>query len=226
MPRKPRIVEPGVPMHITQRGNNREIIFQSDEDKAFYIKTFIAYKRKFRVKLYAWCLMDNHVHFVLEPKDKTSIGKLFHRVNTKYVQYYNRKHGRSGRLFGGRCYSCLLDDDHLYEAVRYVELNPTRAQMENEIGTYQWTSARERLKLIKTRFLSCLACYFKVNNWMVYLQGAFEKNNEEPRVSWEKLKSHFHREIPLGDATFIERIEHKFKRIFPARFRSIFVWDT
>lgn len=226
MPRKPRIVEPGVPMHVTQRGNNRELIFQSDDDKAFYLKTFMEYKRKFRVKVYAWCLMDNHVHFVLEPSKKTSIGKLFHGLNTKYVQYYNRVHGKGGRLFSGRCYSCLLDDNHLYEAVRYVELNPLRARMESQIGTYLWTSARERLKKIKTRFLSCLTSYFTVDNWQEYLLEAVNNYTSEIRISWKKLKNHSHRGIPLGNESFIQKLEKKLKKSFSMSFRKTKVCRT
>lgn len=226
MPRKPRIVEPGIPMHVTQRGNNREVIFQTEADKAFYLKTFMEYKRKFRVKIYAWCLMDNHVHFVLEPSNKTSIGKLFHSVNTKYVQYYNRVNGRGGRLFGGRCYSCLLEDDHLYEAVRYVELNPFRARMEKSVGTYLWTSARERLKRIKTRYLSCLDHYFKVMNWGLYLGEVINNLALEQNIAWKKIKTHSHRGIPLGSSTFLRKIENKFKRTSSFKFRKTVVWET
>ena len=67
MPRQAREIEVGVPMHVTQRGNERKNIFRCDEDKEFYIRNFIFYKKKFRVKLYSWCLMDNHVHFIIEP---------------------------------------------------------------------------------------------------------------------------------------------------------------
>ena len=92
MPRNPRIIIPNTPMHITQRGNRRENIFSDEEDKEFYIKAFMFYKKKFKVKLFAWCLMDNHVHFVVEPSTKKGISKLFLCLNTKYVRYFNKKY--------------------------------------------------------------------------------------------------------------------------------------
>ena len=149
MPRQGREIEIGVPMHVTQRGNEKQNIFKNNADKEFYIFAFQKYKRKFKVKLYAWCLMDNHVHFIIEPSTLSGVSKLFNHLNNKYVYYFNKKYNREGRLFQSRFYSCLLEEDHLYEAIRYVELNPIRANLENIPGTYDWTSAKEHLALRK-----------------------------------------------------------------------------
>ena len=92
MSRQARVVVPNVPLHITQRGNRKENIFLDDEDKEYYMKSFMFYKKKNRVKLYAWCIMDNHVHFILEPKTKKILSKLFGALNTKYVKYFNKKY--------------------------------------------------------------------------------------------------------------------------------------
>ena len=75
----------------------------------------------------AWCLMSNHVHFVVEPSTEDGLAKVFNNTNMRYSQYFNRKRGLAGHLFQGRFFSCVLDSDHLYEAMRYVELNPLRA---------------------------------------------------------------------------------------------------
>jgi putative transposase len=137
MPRQAREVEAGFPMHVTQRGNYRQNIFHDDDDKEFYIKSFLFYRRKYKVKLYAWCLMDNHIHVVVEPSSRTGLSKLFQALNTKYVFYFNKKYEISGRLFESRFFSCILNEDHFFEAIRYVELNPTRAGMDFFPGSYE-----------------------------------------------------------------------------------------
>ena len=169
MPRQAREIEVGVPMHVTQRGNERKNIFRCDQDKEFYIRNFIFYKKKFRVKLYSWCLMDNHVHFIIEPGTLIGVSKLFSHLNNRYVFYFNSKYQRKGRLFESRYFSCLLGEDHFYEAIRYVELNPLRAKLENTIGGYQWSSAKERLKLRNRYYLSSLPNFMNIQNWNEYL---------------------------------------------------------
>ena len=121
-------------MHITQRGNFRSDVFIDDEDKAYYIRIFQFYKKKYKVKLYAWCLMDNHIHFILEPSNLKGLALLFKSLNIKYGHYINKKLKRTGRVWEGRYYSCLLDEEHLYEAIRYLELNPFRAKKGTIIG--------------------------------------------------------------------------------------------
>jgi len=169
MPRQAREIEVGVPMHVTQRGNERKNIFRCDQDKEFYIRNFIFYKKKFRVKLYSWCLMDNHVHFIIEPGTLIGVSKLFSHLNNRYVFYFNSKYQRKGRLFESRYFSCLLSEDHFYEAIRYVELNPLRAKLENTIGAYQWSSAKERLNLRSRYYLSSLPNFMNIHNWNEYL---------------------------------------------------------
>ena len=169
MPRQAREVEAGLPMHVTQRGNHRQNIFHDDDDKEFYIKNFLFYRRRYKLKLYAWALMDNHIHVVVEPSSRTGLSKLFQALNTKYVFYYNKKYEVSGRLFESRFFSCILDENHFFEAIRYVELNPTRAGMEDFPGKYQWTSAMERLKLRSKYYLHKLPSFMRIDDWIGFL---------------------------------------------------------
>ena len=108
MPRKARNVVPNTPMHITQRGNRKENIFRDEQDKEFYIRSFMKYRKKYKILLFAWCLMDNHVHFILQPSNKKGLSKLFLCLNTKYVRYFNKKYGLNGVLFSNRFYSCVF----------------------------------------------------------------------------------------------------------------------
>ena len=184
MPRQAREIEIGVPLHITQRGNERQDIFRDDEDKAFYIYNFQKYKKRFRVKMYAWCLMDNHVHFVVEPGTIVGVSKFFSCLNNLYVSYFNSKYSRRGRLFESRFYSCLLSDDHFVEALRYVELNPVRAGLESEPGFYLWSSAKERLGLRKQFYLSSIPRRIFIDDWKSFLSV-----DEVKEETWNLIRS-------------------------------------
>lgn len=206
MPRHGRIVVPNQPVHITQRGNRRENIFRDDEDKEFYLRAFLKYKKKYKVKLYAWCLMDNHVHFVIEPTDTIGLAKLFGALNTKYVRFFNRKYNLCGKLFGERYFSCLLDEEHFYEAIRYVELNPYRAKLEAEPGNYFWCSSLERLKRRSAYFLNKLPSYFCVSNWWEYLTELICEDLEFFKTYWSSLRTNTINGKPLGTESFIQRV--------------------
>ena len=215
-----RPVVPYIPVHVTQRGNRQEKIFKDDADKEFYINNFIHYKAKYKVKMHAWCLMDNHVHFVLEPKNKTGLSKLFGSLNTKYVKYFNKKYSTNGRLFGNRFYSCLLDEDHFYEAIRYVELNPYRANMETTIGTYRWSSIQEHLGKRNTYFLSKPPRYFQVTNWLDYITESLPETvkDEYKRCAahleefWQMIKKCTFARKAAGANDFINKMSKRVGR--------------
>lgn len=210
MGRMSRIVLPGVPVHVTQRGNRRENIFRDDEDKAFYLKKFMFYRKLHRVKLYAWCLMDNHVHFVLEPKNKSSLHKLFLKLNTSYVQYFNKKYKISGKLFGSRFFSCVLDEPHFVECIRYVELNPFRAKLERSLAQYKWSSAPERLGIRTEYFLSKLPVYFSVSSHFEFLSEPIQGALESFSKIWQSIFKATRSGVPFGTKDFVKKIGHLF----------------
>ncbi len=201
MPRIARVVVAEVPYHVTQRGNYRQNIFEDDEDRAKYMELFMEYKEKHGLKLYAWCLMDNHVHFVIEPSTEKTLGLVFNGVNMRYSQYFNRKRGAYGHLWQGRYFSCALDSDHVYEALRYVELNPLRAGMISKIDGYKWSSAKMRITG-KGKFpLDDVSAYVEIENWRAYLK---EKAADEVLLS---IRNCTKTGRPLGGAKFIKKIE-------------------
>lgn len=216
MPRKARIIVPNTPMHITQRGNRKENIFRDQEDKNFYIQSFMKYRKKYKVLLFAWCLMDNHVHFILQPSDKKGLSKLFLSLNTKYVKYFNKKYNLSGVLFGNRFYSCLLDENHMFEGIRYVELNPFKAQLEKYIGDYPWSSASEHLGKRNQYFLNKLPEYIRIDNWKEYLQENIEVLEEK----WSNIKSATIKNYPIGNEVFMNSMETLLKRDFKPKKRG------
>ena len=128
MARLPRICLPGIPQHVIQRGNNRQVCFASDEDFAAYAHWLHEYSIKFQVSIHAWGFMTNHVHLLMTPATKDGISKLMQSLGRRYVQYFNYTYKRTGTLWEGRFKSCVVDaDNYLLLCQRYIELNPVRA---------------------------------------------------------------------------------------------------
>ncbi len=113
MPRVARIVIPGCPHHITQRGNNRQDVFFVDEDRDAYLRMLGEQAERFGVRVEAYCLMSNHVHLVATPRHADSLAKAIGRTHWLYTQYVNRLHGRSGHLWQNRFFSCALSANRI-----------------------------------------------------------------------------------------------------------------
>ena len=141
MPRQARVVIPGMPHHITQRGNNRQDVFFVDEDRIAYLDLLREQCEKYAVRVLGYCLMTNHVHLVATPAQEDSLNMAVGRTHFIYTQYINRLHGRSGHLWQGRFYSCPMDAGYAVAAMRYIERNPIRARITRVPWTYRWSSA-------------------------------------------------------------------------------------
>lgn len=140
MPRPPRLVFAGATYHVTGRGNNGERIFNDDADRYAYLVLLAKTMRVMAARLFAYALMSNHVHLVLQTT-AANISATIHRLHGPYAAYYNRQHGRNGHLFGRRFYSELVEEDaYLLELTRYVHLNPVRAGLAAHPKDYPWTS--------------------------------------------------------------------------------------
>lgn len=143
MPRRPRVVLPGVPLHLIQRGNNRQACFYAEDDYRFYLEWLQTYARDARCAVHAYVLMTNHVHLLLTPSVASSAGELMKRLGQRYVQYVNRTYRRSGTLWEGRFRSCVTQEgSYVLGCYRYIELNPVRAAMVEHPGDYRWSSYR------------------------------------------------------------------------------------
>ncbi|HEY2842081.1 MAG TPA: transposase [Bryobacteraceae bacterium] len=142
MPRRPRFVVPGVPHHITQRGNNRQEVFFSDQDRMVYIQILREYSRRHDVRILGWCLMTNHVHLIAIPGTPEALALALGQAHSQYSLEKNRQLGRVGHLWQNRFFSCAIASNHLLPAMRYVELNPVRAAMTGEAWDWRWSSAR------------------------------------------------------------------------------------
>jgi len=143
MPRRPRLALPNVPLHIIQRGHNRQDCFFADEDYRFYLHWLAEHAVKTGCQVHAYVLMTNHVHLLISAPTAEASGALMKAQGQRYVQYVNRAYRRSGTLWEGRYRSCPTQDEtYLLACQRYIELNPVRAGMVAHPAEYRWSSYR------------------------------------------------------------------------------------
>jgi REP element-mobilizing transposase RayT len=153
MARKPRLEIEGGLYHVITRGNNRQVIFNSDDDRLKLLSLLETQKSRLPFFLYAYCLMPNHVHLLIE-RQQDPISRIMHRVLTGYSQYYNRRYRRVGHLLQGRYKAILCQtDQYLGELVRYIHLNPVRAKMVRLPEDYRYSSHRSYIGLEEARIV-------------------------------------------------------------------------
>ena len=141
MPRPSRLVLPGVAVHVIQRGNNRVACFRQDNDYLMYLAHLRQLSEKYECLLHAYCLMTNHVHLLITPETASGCIGLMRDLGQRYVQYFNRRHERTGTLWEGRFKSCIAQSAfYVLGCYRYIELNPVRAGMVDHPSGYLWSS--------------------------------------------------------------------------------------
>ena len=202
MSRVSRFVLTDVPYHITQRGNFQQVVFLEDEDWRFYLDRLSQYSCKWKLDILAYCLMNNHVHLVVIPREKSSLAKSLGTLNMCYSQYFNKKHDRQGHLWQARFYSAIMDDGHLYATVRYVEQNPTRAGLVQYPWDWAWSSARTHLGVARSPVaLFDVNSVMKVTDWKKYLAGC-----EEDDVL-DNIRQCTYKGKVLGSVEFVHKLE-------------------
>lgn len=160
MPRRPRLIIPEVPVHVIQRGNNRQACFYANEDYLFYLDHLAEQADKANCSIHAFCLMTNHVHILLTPHRSDSVSLMMKGLGQRYVQYINRTYRRSGTLWEGRFRSCLTQEEaYVLACYRYIELNPVRACMVDHPAEYRWSSYRFNAQREANPFLMKHATY-------------------------------------------------------------------
>lgn len=143
MARKPRIEYPGALHHIIARGNQRRDIFCDDADRTRYLVSLKEYKTRYEFLLYAYVLMSNHVHLLIETR-QTGLAKIMQGLHQTYTQGYNRRHGTVGHVFQGRYHAIVCDREaYLLQLTRYIHLNPVRARLVKDPASYPWSSHLE-----------------------------------------------------------------------------------
>ncbi len=143
MPRLPRYALPGQPQHVIHRGNNRQRIFRAEDDYRRLLQVLEEAAEAHACDIHAYVLMPNHIHLLATPRRAESLPKLFQQLGRKYVQYFNRRHRRTGTLWEGRYRATVIDSERYFlTCARYIELNPVRAGLVSDPAGYRWSSYR------------------------------------------------------------------------------------
>jgi len=214
MARQLRIQYPGALYHVTSRGNEKKDIFQHDSDREKFLAYLKEAKERYKLLLYAYALMDNHYHLLIETP-LANIAQIMHYINTSYTVYFNRKNSRYGHLFQGRYKAILVDkDDYLLELSRYIHLNPVRANSVLRPEEYRWSSHRDYTQSIDDE------------SSLVHVEPILEYFSSQVRVAkheygkfveeglTDRIRSPFDHLISdsiLGDHDFLDRIKEMTK---------------
>jgi len=183
MARRPRVFAPGLLYHVIVRGNQRRKTFRRDDDYKAYLDRLEKYRTRFHVRIYAYCLMPNHVHLLLET-GTTPLAKFMQGVQQSYTQYFNRSYRKVGHLFQGRYKAIICDKDkYLLSLIRYIHLNPVRAALSKRPEAYLYSGHRSYLtngtaKIIEAGPILSLMGGKKAYERFV-LEGTNESHNEE-----------------------------------------------
>lgn len=200
MPRKFRIVIAGHPHHVVQRGNRRQVVFFSSEDKKEYLRLLKEQVRRQEVLVWAYCLMDNHVHLILVPNKEEALAKAVAETNRRFTCIINRRNEWRGYLWQGRFLSSVMDDVYLLRALHYVENNPVRAGMVKKAWEYPWSSARAHVLGHVDDLLSDIPSDKRIRDWKEFLVcPAGERELDEVRKNSRAG-------LPLGEKFFVERL--------------------
>ena len=146
MPRRPRVIIPGVPHHLTQRGNNRQPVFHGPGDCRRYLDLLSLLAPRYGTRILGYCLMPNHVHLIAVPEQERSLARTLGRVHSEYALALNRERDCCGHVWQSRFFSCPMDGRHLLTAMSYVDLNPVRANLATAAWEWPWSSARAHTK--------------------------------------------------------------------------------
>ncbi|MEZ5570309.1 MAG: transposase [Halioglobus sp.] len=201
MARMPRLVVPGYPHHVMQRGNRRMRTFFCEQDYRVYLKLLAESKAEARVSVWAYCLMPNHVHLIVVPEHRDSLAHLFRQVHRRYSRHINFRENWRGHLWQERFHSCVMDERYLLAAVRYTELNPLRARLCARPQDWQWSSAAAHVAGRDDSVVTVKPMLDRVSDWLRYLSVAVSSDERDGIRRFSTSGR------PAGDASFVERIE-------------------
>jgi putative transposase len=214
MPRIARVVIPGCPHHIIQRGNRRQRVFFSEADRWMYLKLLRRHGERAGMTFMAYCLMENHVHLISIPKTQKSFVQGLAEAHRKFTTIINIREDWRGYLWQGRFLSYPLDEAHCLAAIRYIERNPVRAGLVADAEDYPWSSARAHVQHVDDPLLSEATGFLKIKNWKEFLRQT------EDDKTIEMIRSHEKTGRPLGEDVFLDKLEKmtgKRLRAGPAR---------
>jgi len=201
MARLARVVAPGYPHHIIQRGNRRQQTFFSDGDYLAYIELMAKWCRHYGVEIWCYCLMPNHTHLIAVPADKGGLASAIGEAHRRYARMINFREGWRGYFWQGRFSSFIMDNQYLLAATRYIELNPVKAKLVNDPIDYKWSSYKAHVEGKNDKLVKVKPLLKQINNWKGFIQEPVSD------IKLEKLLKHERTGRPLGNDRFIEKLE-------------------
>ncbi len=180
MARRSRVVLPNIPLHVTQRGNRRLEIYRDDFDRHMYLKLMHEVFQFYKLEILAYCLMTNHIHLIPKPRTKEDLSNSIRDLHSEYASYFNKKYDLDGHLWKERFYSTVLDEEYLWHAIRYVELNPVKAGIVARAELYKWSSAKAHCDLTQDKILSSdFPPPGIIDNWSEWLMTGLDCNSSD-----------------------------------------------
>lgn len=201
MPRIPRVVIPGIPHHVVQRGNRRQRVFFGDEDRIYYLGLLKKYCHLSGLVIWVYCLMRNHLHLIIVPKTESCLSEVMAIVNRKYALRINLREDWSGCLWQSRFYSCPLDTPHTIASARYIEQNPVRAKIVAHPEDYPWSSARAHVEHSFDPLIEPSPLIEEITDWKAFIHA------EGPPETVKRIRRNSVTGRPLGDDAFIDKLE-------------------
>jgi putative transposase len=212
MARLPRLIAPGLPHHLIQRGNNRQPIFLDEVDCARYLDDLADLARAHDLAIHAYVLMANHAHLLATPAGDDTLGRLMQALGRRYVRWFNARHRRTGTLWEGRYRSTVVESDrYLLACMRYIELNPVRAGLVEEPGAYRWSSYRHQVGLRADPLVTEHAAYWGLGNTPFERQVAYGALFEQGVADEDlrAIRSATNSGWALGRSCFVEAVAAK-----------------
>ncbi len=201
MARLARLVVPHHPHHITQRGNRRQEVFFSAGDYRTYLDLMAKSCAKAGCEVWAYCLMPNHIHLILAPRDEDGLRAALGEAHRRYTRHVNFREGWCGHLWQGRFASFPMDEDYLLAAARYVELNPVRAGLVKRPEDWKYSSTRAHLAEEDDALVQVKPLLDRVGDWQEFLAGGLDQAARDAIQSSERTGR------PLGGADFLDKLE-------------------
>lgn len=214
MSRIARVVAPGQPHHVTQRGNRRLPTFFHEDDFATYIDLMAEWCAKLKVDIWAYCLMPNHVHLIAVPHSTDALARAIGEAHRRYSLHINKREGWTGHLWQDRFASFVMDEHHLLTAARYIECNPVRAELVEAPSDYRWSSARAHLTAQDDILVHTKPLLSMMPDWRSFLADP-----EQPDLT-DALRLHTRTGRPLGQPEFLSRLEENLGRPIAPRKRG------
>jgi putative transposase len=211
MPRLARAVVPGLPHHVTQRGNRRQKTFFQLDDYLLYMALMGEECERFGVEILAYCLMPNHVHLIAVPSTEEALRRAVGEAHRRYTQKINQREGWRGYLWQGRFASFVMDERHTRAAARYIEMNPVRAGLVQRADDYPWSSARAHVLGRDDALATVAPLLQSVDDWRVFLATAVQAEESD------QIRAHETTGRPLGADGFIDQVEKALGRLLRPR---------